>query len=297
MPDDDFVRRLKGHAPRSAIPPEEAREQFSRLYSQYQERDLPRMEKVNVRDDLSGFFTGERRASDRRILLFLHGGGFSVGSTLDHLGLVAGLARAAGTTVFSVDYRLAPEHRFPAALLDSVAGYLFLIDEGYDPGQIIPAGISAGGTLALGLTLYARDEGLPIPAGVIAMSPAVDMLFAGDSVVRNRDLDWIPPERLHAIRDTYLAGSDPHDPLASPVYADLSGFPPLLVQAGTHEVLFDDISRFVEKAVIQGVPVTIEEYQGMFHCWQMFGREVPEAELAISNAGKFAREIMYSDIH
>lgn len=210
-------------------------------------------------------------------------------NTRDHLGLMAALGRAAGTTVFSVDYRLAPEHHFPAALLNSVAGYRFLVDEGYDAGQIIPAGISAGGTLALGLTLYARDEGLPLPGGVIAMSPAVDMLFPGDSVARNRDFDWIPPERLHAIRDTYLAGSNPCNPLASPMYADLSGFPPLLVQADTHEVLFDDIIRLVEKAAIDGVPVTFEKYPRMFHCWQMFGREVSQAGKAIRSAARFVK--------
>lgn len=297
MPDEDFVSRLKGHTPQSGVSPEEAREQFSSLYFQYQERDLPGMEKVNIRDDLSGFFIRDRRVCDRGILLFLHGGGFTVGSTRDHLGLIAALGRAAETAVFSVDYRLAPEHCFPASLFDSVAGYQFLIDEGYAPGQIIPAGISAGGTLALGLALYARDEGLPLPGGVIAMSPAVDMLFPGDSVARNRDLDWIPSERLHAIRETYLAGSDPRDPRASPVYADLFGFPPLLVQAGTHEVLFDDISHFVEKAALKGVQVTFEKYPGMFHCWQMFGREVPQAEMAISSAGKFTKELVYTDIH
>ena len=210
-------------------------------------------------------------------------------NTRDHLGLMAALGRAAGTTVFSVDYRLAPEHHFPAALLDSVAGYRFLVDEGYDAGQIIPAGISAGGTLALGLTLYARDEGLPLSGGVIAMSPAVDMLFPGDSVARNRDFDWIPPERLHAIRDTYLAGSNPCNPLASPMYADLSGFPPLLVQADTHEVLFGDIIRLVEKAAIDGVPVTFEKYPGMFHCWQMFGREVAQTGKAIRSAARFVK--------
>jgi len=288
----DFVRQLKGRAPRPGITPEEAREEFSKLYIQYQEPNLVKLEKVEIRDELSGFHVRDPRSSDRGILLFLHGGGFSVGSTRDHLGLIAGLARAAETAVFSVDYRLAPEHRFPAALFDSVAGYLFLIEEGYDPGQIIPVGISAGGTLALGLILHARDESLPLPAGVIAMSPAVDMLFPGGSVERNRDRDWIPPERLHAIRETYLAGSDPRDPLASPVFANLSGFPPLLVQAGTHEVLFDDITRFVEKASLQGVTVTYEKYPGMFHCWQIFGTMVPPAKKALSSAGNFVKEIL-----
>jgi monoterpene epsilon-lactone hydrolase len=293
MPDDlDFVTRLKGCAPRSGITPAEAREEFSRLYIQYQKRNLPRMEKVSVGDDLLGYFVRPPLSSDKKILLFFHGGGFTVGSTRDHLGLIAGLARAAETTVFSVDYRLAPEHLFPAALFDSVAGYRFLIDEGYDPGRIIPAGISAGGTLALGLILYTRNEGHPIPGGVIAMSPAVDMLFPGDSVARNRDLDWIPSERLHAIRDVYLAGSDPCNPLASPIYADLSGFPPLLVQAGTHEVLFDDISRFVEKAAFEGVPVTFEKYPAMFHCWQIFGTVLHSAEKAISSAGNFVKQIV-----
>ncbi|MDD4127443.1 MAG: alpha/beta hydrolase [Methanomicrobium sp.] len=285
-----LLLRLKGQAPRPGITPDQARREFSELYIQYQEPGLPEMEKTAVRDSLFGYWIRSPGAKNKPVILFLHGGGFSVGSTRDHLGLIAGLSRAGGADVLSIDYRLAPEHSFPAALFDSTDGYRFLLEEGYNPERIILAGISAGGTLALELALYARDAGLSMPAGIIAMSPAVDMLFSGESVAGNRDNDWIPPGRLQRIRENYLAGSDPRDPLASPIYAELSGLPPLLVQAGTHEVLFDDISRFTEKASLKGVPVTYERYPGMFHCWQFFG-QLPDAEKAILNAGNFVKRI------
>ncbi|MBN2735226.1 MAG: alpha/beta hydrolase [Methanomicrobiaceae archaeon] len=286
-----LLLRLKGHAPGSGISPDQARKEFSELYLQYQKPCLPDMQRVAIRSDLFGYWVGSHNAPDKSVILFFHGGGFSVGSTRDHLGLIADLVRTSDAAVLSIDYRLAPEHCFPAALLDSIDGYRFLLEEGYSPKRIILAGISAGGTLALGLALYARDLCLSMPAGLIAMSPAVDMLFSGESVARNRDKDWIPPERLHKIREIYLAGSDPRNPLASPIYAELSGLPPLLVQAGTHEVLFDDISRFAEKASLKGVPVTYERYQGMFHCWQIFG-QLPDAEKAIFNAGDFVKRMV-----
>ncbi|HUU75730.1 MAG TPA: alpha/beta hydrolase [Methanoregulaceae archaeon] len=287
---ENFIDRLKGHAPLPGESPDMARDNFSAMYTGYQEKNLPEPEQVRIRDDLFAYWIRTPASKDRRVMLFFHGGGFSVGSTKDHLGLIAGLAHAADAAVFSIDYRLAPEHRFPAALEDATAAYRFLLEQGYDHRSLVPAGISAGGTLAIGLLLAVRDAGIQLPAAAIAMSPAVDMLFSGDSVERNRNLDWIPPERLHAIREVYLAGSDPRNPLASPVYADLSGLPPLLVQAGTHEVLLDDITRFAEKAQICGVPLTYERYQGMFHCWQVFIRDVAEAGEAIIHAGEFVKK-------
>lgn len=224
-----------------------------------------------------------------RTLLFFHGGGFTGGSTADHLDLCARLADAARGEVVSVDYRLAPEHPFPAAVEDCLSAYRHLLTEGCDPARVVPVGISAGGTLVLSMLLSALDAGLPMPAAAVLLSPAVDMLFLGESVIFNRDSDWFGPERLAAMRNDYLAGHDPDDPLASPLYADLDGLPPLLVQAGSGEVLIDGITAFVSTAQLQGVSVTFDCAEGMFHCWQAFAAVLLEGAAAIERVGVFVR--------
>lgn len=224
-----------------------------------------------------------------RMVLFFHGGGFTTGSTADSLDLCARIADACRAGVVSVDYRLAPEHPFPAAVEDCLAAYRHLLREGYAPERVVPVGISAGGTLVLAMLLAVRDEGLPMPAAGVLLSPAVDMLFLGESVIFNRETDWLSPEYLAEMRDDYLAAHDPVDPLASPLYADLEGLPPLLVQAGGGGVLIDGIRAFASTADLQGVPVTFDYVEGMFHCWQMFAGVLPEGAAAIERVGVFVR--------
>lgn len=224
-----------------------------------------------------------------RTLLFFHGGGFTAGSTADHLDLCARLADAARAEVVSVDYRLAPEHPFPAAVEDCLSAYRYLLEEGYDPGRVVPVGLSAGGTLVLSMLLSALDEGLSMPAAAVSLSPVVDMLFLGESVIFNRETDWLTPEYLAAVRDDYLGDRDPVDPLASPLYAELEGLPPLLLQAGSREVLIDGIAAFASTAELQGVPVMFDCAEGMFHCWQMFAAVLPEGAAAIERVGVFVR--------
>lgn len=221
-----------------------------------------------------------------RTLLFFHGGGFTAGSTADGLDLCARLADACRAEVVSVDYRLAPEHPFPAAVEDCLAAYRDLLGEGCSP---VPVGVSAGGSLVLAMLLSGLDEGLPMPAAAVVLSPVVDMLFLGESVIFNRETDWLTPEYLAAMREEYLAGHDPVDPLASPLYADLAGLPPLLVQAGSGEVLIDGITAFASTAELQGVPVTFDRVEGMFHCWQAFAAVLPEAAAALERVGAFVR--------
>jgi len=160
------------------------------------------------------------------------------------------------------------------------------------PHHILPVGISAGGNLVLGLLLTLRDGGMRLPAAGILMSPAVDLLFSGESVTKNAGRDWITAGRLQSIRRTYLGGRDPNHPLASPTHARLAGLPRLYIQAGTHELLLSDIGKFVDKARWAGVPVQVELWEGMFHCWQIFADEVPEGEEAIDHAGKFAESVL-----
>jgi len=224
-----------------------------------------------------------------RTILFFHAGGFTSGSTADSLDLSARLCDAARSEVVSVDYRLAPAHPFPAAVEDCLSAYRYLLHEGYSPERVVPAGLSAGGTLALSMLLSARGAGLPMPAAGVLLSPAVDMLFLGESVLLNRETDWLAPEQFAAMREDYLAGRDPCDPLASPLYADLSGLPPLLVQAGGGEVLIDGIEAFVSTARLQGVPVAFDCTEGMFHCWQAFAGVLPEGAMAVERIGAFVR--------
>ncbi|WP_281767457.1 alpha/beta hydrolase [Methanoculleus bourgensis] len=247
----------------------------------------PAVEPARVWEGVPAFLVTTPASRPDLTLLFFHGGGFTGGSTAGHLDLCARLADAAGAGVFSVDYRLAPEHPFPAAVEDCLAAYRYLLAEGHSPAGIVPVGISAGGTLVISMLLAARDAGLAMPAAAVSLSPAVDMLFLGESVLFNQETDWLTPEHLVGILEDYIAGHDPTDPLASPLYADLRGLPPLLVQAGGGEILIDGIEAFVSAAKVQGVSVTFDCAEGMFHCWQAFAAVLPEGAAAVERVGAF----------
>ncbi|MFZ1127361.1 alpha/beta hydrolase [Methanoregula sp.] len=286
----DFLDILKSYVPDLQKPAGAARQEFSEFLAEFQADERPEVEPVAIRDDLRGVWCSVPEAVPDRTLLFFHGGDFSVGSTADHLGFCAELARASQSRVFSVDYRLAPEHPFPAPVEDTVAAYRYLASHGYPPHRIIPVGISAGGTLVLDLLLSLRDQHLLMPPAAICMSPIVDLAFGGESVISNRASDWLSATRLIAIRTRYLTGREPDDPFASPVHANLSGLPRLYIQAGSGELMYDDISAFAKKAKWAGVQVRFEIWEGMFHFWQIFGRQVPEARDAVARAGTFVRE-------
>ena len=288
----DLLFALKAGIPDLNKLPARAREEFSALYVEFQDIEKPKLERVVVHEGLEGFWITVPESLSERTLLFLHGGGFSVGSTRDHIGICTNLARTCRAQVFSVDYRLAPEHVFPAAAEDALCAYQYLISHGIPPHHIVPIGISAGGTLVLDLLISARDAKLPLPLAAVCLSPMTDMLFPGESVERNTGLDWITPARLHVMSKVYLAGKDPRDPLASPVHAHLHGLPRLYIQIGTHELLLSDVAAFVQKARWAGSPVQLELWEGMFHCWQVFSRDVPEAKRAIDHIGSFVQDAL-----
>ncbi len=250
-----------------------------------------RQDWLEIHPGLQGSFISVPESTTDRVVLFLHGGGFTAGSTEDHLGTCARIARAAKASVFSVDYRLAPENVFPAAAEDATAAYRYLVANGIRPRRIVPVGISAGGTLVLDMLLTLRDEGATMPPAAVCMSPIVDMLFGGESMKKNLDRDWVTPARLDAIRTQYLAGHDPTDPLASPTYARLNGLPRLYIQAGSYELLFDSIGTFVDKARWAGVPVQFEVWEAMFHTWQVFADQIPEGREAIDHIGAFLQSV------
>jgi len=288
----DLLTALKAGIPDPGKLPARAREEFSSLYVEFQEIEQPKLERVAIRDGLDGFWITVPESLPERTVLFFHGGGFSVGSTRDHIGLCTNLARACRSRVFSVDYRLAPEQVFPAAAEDALAAYQYLIAQGNLPHHIVPVGISAGGTLVLDLLISARDQKIALPLAGVCLSPLTDMRFSGESVERNAGLDWITPARLHALRTVYLGGKDPYDPLASPVHARLQGLPRLYIQVGTHELLLSDVAAFVQRARWAGSPVQLELWEGMFHCWQVFARDVPEAKRAIEHIGSFVQDAL-----
>ena len=292
---DDFFALLKANAPDPTLPTPTLRKNFSEFYTEMQEGGLKegdhRAVKVPLQNGVTGTWVTVPGISEERVILFFHGGSFSLGSTEDHLGLCVRLARASQVKVFSVDYRLAPEHTFPSPVDDAMAAFQFLVKQGFQPHHILPVGISAGGNLVLALLLTLRDERLPLPRAGVCISPVVDLMFPGESVQKNKDRDWVTEARLKSIRTNYLAGHDSDNPLASPVQARLAGLPRLYIQAGTHELLISDIGKFIDRARWAGVPVQAELYEGMFHCWHLFADEVPEGREAIEHIGAFAQGI------
>ncbi len=270
-----LLKILKTHSPQASASIDQVRLNFEDFYAAFQ-GDCPAVvEKTSLLGKVPAFRIHHPDIEPRNCMLFLHGGGFTIGSTRDHLGLCSRLSLAAATRIISIDYRLAPEYRFPAALEDCLLAYETLLKE-YSPEQIVVAGISAGGNLLLTLLLLLKEKGRPMPAAAVAMSPAVDLLFIGESVRYNAANDWILAERLVNVRQNYLGDADPCNPLVSPIYGNLAGLPPLLLQVGTHELLLDDIRRFVAKFQEQGGIVQYEEWDGMFHCWQVFAAQVTE---------------------
>jgi acetyl esterase/lipase len=235
-----------------------------------------------------GEYVRAPNAAGDNLVVYFHGGGYMIGSLASHRGLVALLARAAGAPVFSVDYRLAPEHPFPAAHDDALAVYRALVDGGTPAKRIALAGDSAGGGLALVTLMRARDAGLPMPACAFLMSPFVDLAGTGDSVHQNADIDVVVrPGMIEGMGGAYLNGVATTHPHASPLYGDPTGLPPLLVHVGTHEAILDDSLRFVRLAATAHVPVDLSVYSRMPHVWQMFAGRLEEGRRSLSEAGAF----------
>ncbi len=223
---------------------------------------------------------------DDRTLLYLHGGGYVIGSISTHRGHVARLSQASGARALSVDYRLAPEHPFPAGLEDAQKAYRWLLEQGCDPAHTAIAGDSAGGGLSVATLVSLRDAGVPLPVAGVLLSPWVDLEGIGDSVKTRADADpMVEISGLLKMARLYLHGANPRTPLASPLYADLQGLPPLLIQVGTAEILHDDSTRLAQLAESAGVEVELEAWEDMIHVWQALAPLVPEATEAIQRIG------------
>jgi monoterpene epsilon-lactone hydrolase len=222
------------------------------------------------------------------VVLYFHGGVYVLGDAASAANLASQIGRRTDALVVSVDYRLAPEHPYPAAVDDGLAAYEALLDNGTAPSDIVVAGESAGGGLAIATLVNARDRGLPLPAAVFVMSPYADLTLAGATLETKREVDALMSrENLQSRVTDYTAGHDAATGLISPIFADLSGLPPLLIQVGTHEVLLDDAVRLARQAAIADVEVTLDVTPGVPHVFQTFYPLIDEAVAALDRAGQF----------
>lgn len=224
-----------------------------------------------------------------RVIMFLHGGGYVFGSLRSHEGLASELARAGHCQAVTVDYRLAPAHGHPAAVEDSVKVYGWLLDNGYAPNKIVIAGDSAGGGLTAATLVQLRDNGTALPAAGVCLSPWTDMECAGESISARADIDPLLSGEMLAQLGNLYAASDLRAPTASPIHADLSGLPPLLIHVGEREILFSDAENLHNKALDAGVDSTFEEWAGMIHVWHGFYPMLTEGRTAISQIGEFVQ--------
>ena len=223
----------------------------------------------------------------RHVVLYFHGGVYVMGDAFQAAGLASQVGRRTGAKVISVDYRLAPEHPYPAAVDDALAAYQALLRGGTAPSDIAFAGESAGGGLAVATLVNARDHGLPLPAAALVMSPYADLTLAGTTMETKRAADpLLSPQALQARVADYTAGHDAALGLISPIFADLSGLPPLIIQAGTHEVLLDDAIRLARQAATADVQVTLDITPGVPHVFQAYYPILDEAAAALDRAGQ-----------
>ncbi|ACU69635.1 alpha/beta hydrolase fold protein-3 domain protein [Catenulispora acidiphila DSM 44928] len=284
----EAIDTLLRSAPRSETPPtvEEQRSGFAAAIARPAPPDVAtRKTTLGGRPALELTPAG---ASGPSHLLYLHGGGYVIGSPDTHAGLVGELARRARLRTTSVDYRLAPEHAFPAAVEDGLAAYRELLETGTDARDIVIGGDSAGGGLTLATLLAARDAGLPQPAAAVVFSPWVDLTVSGASAQSKDGIDpiFVEPD-LHAYAELYIGAGDRSQPLASPLFADLTGLPPLLIQVGANELLLDDAVRLAGRAGADDVEVTLEIGSGLPHVFQHHYGRLDEADDALDRAARF----------
>ena len=232
-------------------------------------------------------------ASEERVLLYFHGGGMVLGSPKDSRTLTVALGEATKMRVLSVDYRLAPEYPYPASLEDCTKVYNWLLSTGIKPKNIVIAGLSAGGNLTLATLVKLRDDGTPLPAGAVSMSPGIDYTTNSKTLYENAETDPVLADiGIFWWGPAFLAGADPNNPLISTVFADLKDLPPILIQASKIEILYDHSTRFFERAKAAGVDITLQEWDDMIHGFQIFGfHELPEAKEAVTMIGEFVQKL------
>ncbi len=285
-----IVQLLRSRPVQREISFQEARRAFEQTAWLFAPPKDVRSESVDAAG-VPGEWISTPESEDGRTIYYLHGGGYSMGSVNTHRSLISRICRAARARAFAIDYRLAPEHPFPAAVEDATAAYRWLLSAGANPARTVIAGDSAGGGLAMATLLALRDAGDPLPAAAICLSPWTDLAVTGASMISRAEVDPMV-QREDALKGAaaYLGGAHPRNPLASPIYADLSGLPPLLIHVGTAETLLDDSVRLSDRARGAGVDVTLEPWDDMIHVWHFFGAMLPEAQQATDRIGEFIRQ-------
>jgi len=265
-------------------------EQYRKAANQPFSEPMPRGVRweVGQLNGVDGEWVTPEAPLENRVLLYLHGGGYVIKSPQVHRVLVGRLINVVKCRAFIADYRLAPEHPYPAALDDALAAYHGLLASGHSASKIVVAGDSAGGGLAAALLLSLRDAGQPLPAAACLMSPLLDCTFSSPNIpdLQKRD-PYLRVSDLQMMVKHYCGDYDPRHALISPLFADLGGLPPLLIYAGENEVLRDDSIRFGENAERAGVKVTLKVWEGMIHAFPLFSGLIPEGKTAISDIGAF----------
>ncbi|QHJ05799.1 alpha/beta hydrolase fold domain-containing protein [Hymenobacter busanensis] len=252
-------------------------------------------ERVPADEGLVAEWIEPKGANQQRVLLYLHGGAYVMGSLNTHRGFIGALAQHCGLRALSADYRKAPEHPFPAALDDALAAWYWLLDQGYCPQDIMLAGDSAGGGLVLALLLHLRDKKAPLPAAALCLSPWTDLTIpaieAYASTTLPDEAKLLEALEIRAWGRQYAGDTPLHNPLLSPLLAELHDLPPLLLQVSDAELLYHDTLRLAAKARAAGVPVTVQTFEGLVHWWHLFWRTVPEAKAALAQAAGFVQGV------
>lgn len=293
MPSKEFeniVQLLKSFPKKNGMTFDERRIDFEERSKQLPMAQGTASNSIQIHE-LNAEWVVPKGASDNSVILYLHGGGYCVGSINTHRSMASFIADASKTKILLIDYRLAPEHPFPAAIEDATIAYRWLLSQGYPAQKIVIAGDSAGGGITVSTLLYLKQGKNLMPAAGVCMSPWVDMELLGESHKTKAEMDLIIQIGvLEEMAEAYLGGADPKTPLASPIHSDLIGLPPILIQVGTSEVLLDDSKRLAENAEKAGIDVTLEIYEDMIHIFQYFAFMLPEGKDAINKIAGFIRK-------
>ena len=245
-----------------------------------------------VINNISAEWISANNSGKDNIILYFHGGGFNMGSIITHRKFVSYIVKYTGVPILIIDYPLAPEHPYPAALESCEGIYSYLLEHGFQAENIILGGDSSGGGLAIALALLLKEKEIPLPKGIFALSPWLDLTFSGDTIKTCADRDPLCSEKdLQADANYYIGTQSPDNPLISPIYGDISGFPPLMIQAGSEEILLSDSTRFADKAKENQVNVQLSVWKGMWHFFQGWVGEIPEAIDAIEEINRFTKVI------
>ena len=291
---DEIIQQLRAQPFSEKTPLEQTRADFEAFAAMFPPADDIKREPVSA-DGVPAEWITAPNSSDAITVLYFHGGGFVIGSVNIYADLVSRIARASGARALSVDYRLAPGHPFPAAVEDSTKAYRWLLKQGVQPGSIVIAGDSAGGALTASTLLALKDAGDRLPGAAVLISPGTDFTFTGETMETRKDRDpFLTRSLCEHWLGLYLGATSPTEPLASPLFGDYNGLPPILIQVGDAEILLDHSTRYAERAKAAGVDVTLEIWDDMIHEFQVFAPMLPEGQQAIDKIGEWVKQHVHS---